>query len=68
MAAGDIHYARIPVTLDYLAVADTALTFVDITGSFISTEFDILTSTIVNVSGKNSTSKAVVTIVGREIL
>lgn len=65
MAAGDISYARIPVTLDYLAPADTALTFVDLSGMFITGGFDSIDSAIVDVSGRNTTSKAVVVITGR---
>ena len=66
MTGGDIHSVRVPITLDYLAAADTAVTFVDITGGLCTNIFAILTSTIVDVSGKNSKRKTVVTISSRE--
>ncbi len=68
MADGQIASVGFPVTLDYLAVADTALTFVDIGGDFAVAMVDNLTSTLVDVSGRNSVRKTVVTIIAREII
>jgi len=67
MTAGDVRTIRIPIALDYLAPEDPNIGFIDIGGGFNSTLFDVLSSTIVDVSGKNSVRKTVVTIVGREI-
>lgn len=68
MALGDIQTLKIPVTLDYLALPDTILTLVPLSGEFAAAFFDLLTSTIVDVSGRNNIRKTVVVITGREIV
>lgn len=68
MTLGHIQTLRVPITLNYLAPADFASVPVNIGGEFAPAFFDLLTSTIVDVSGKNSVRKTVVVITGREII
>ena len=60
MSDGDIFCQLIPVDLDYLAPADTELTFVDAGGFFDPFFADNITYTIVDVSGRNSVRKVVI--------
>jgi len=66
MAAGDIFTIRIPTDLDYLAAADTVLTNVNTDGFFDPALADNITSTLVDVSGKNTLRKVVVVMTARE--
>jgi len=68
MAVGDIYTVRIPTDLDYLAAADTVLTNVNTAGVFDPALIDNITSTLVDVSGKNTLRKVVVVMTGRQIV
>jgi len=67
MADGDIRTVVLPLTLDYLALADPNNIFLDIGGGFSTTTTDIVSTSIVDVSGRNTVRKAVITLTGRSI-
>ena len=64
MTNGDVVSVRIPITLDYLAPADTSVTFVNIGGTLGTAEFPSVDANLVDVSGNNNIRKTVVVIVG----
>jgi len=66
MADGEIHYARFPVTLDSNAPIDVTPSVV-LSTVFPDTEYDIVDSQIVPISGGSGLSNAVVVIVARRI-
>jgi len=67
MVNGNIETIRVPMTIDYLAAADTALQF----GPpivFPTTEFDVVESSVISVTGNGTRRKVVLIYVGRTIL
>lgn len=68
MPNGDIFAVRIPVDLDYLALADTALTNVDTGPTYSAPAVGTLTVTMVDVSGRNSVRKVVVVVTARAVI
>jgi len=68
MPNGDIFTVRIPIDLDYLAPADTALTNVDTGPTFGEPLVGTLTVTMVDVSGRNSVRKVVVVVTARALV
>ena len=67
MGNGDIFTTTIPIELDYLAPADTVLTFVNTSGLYDPVFVNNLTFTIVDISGRNSVRKLVGIVTAREV-
>ena len=64
MADGDILFIRVPITVDYLAVADTVRDTL-VAGAFPTTAVDVVEMASTDVSGKSTVRKLVLTYVVR---
>jgi len=68
MALGDLDYARFPIELDIDAAADT-VPQVGISNPLLpSTNFDSIRAEILPITGGSGKSKAVLFIIGRQIV
>ena len=65
MADGEIHYARFPINLDSNSTA--VVNTVRITTIFPNTNYDIVDTQIVPISGGSGKSNAVMVVVARRI-
>ena len=66
MAAGDIVFARVPITLDSTAVEDVAVTTV-LAGLFPIANYDLIHTSVTNVTGNGGRSKVVLLVVAQAI-
>ena len=68
MVNGSVFTSTFAIELDYLAPADTVLTFLNVNGLFQEGVTDNLTLTIVDISGRNSVRKLVGIALGRQVI
>ena len=66
MAAGDIVFARVPITLDSGGVEDVVLTTV-LDGLFPIANYDLIHTSVVNITGNSGKSKVVLLVVAQAI-
>jgi len=66
MADGEIHYARLPITLDSNGVVDFP-PVLSINAIFPPTDYDIVDTAIVPISGGSGISNAVLVIIARRL-
>ncbi len=67
MAAGDLSFARFPITLDINAALDSAPQVGILNALFPTTSFDVILFEILPMTGIGGKSKTSVVVVGREI-
>lgn len=68
MAVGDLSFARFPITLDLDAAADTTPQVGIANALFLVADFDNIVAKILPITGGSGKSKAVIFVIGRELI